>query len=496
MSSALRSPIGTVRAVPSSGRTPGASASTRSQPRARPDLLMFALAAMILTYVWRFQDLFPILGKVRLPLLAAAAALGLFFFDPHPLRRMSRLHSPIVKLLFGLAAIMALGVPFALWRGKSFVFLTQDFGPSLVMALLLGASVRDEADLRFYLFVHLVGATVFSALVLVRYPVVNGRLGNLVYYDSNDLALLLVSAIPIAVYFVTRAPGTLKKIAVGLCLPVIVLTIVKTGSRGGFIGLCVVGLYVLFKYKGVALGKRLAALAVVGVLFVGFAGGQYWQMMSTLLHPTQDYNWSGNSESGRMEVWKRGIGYMLTHPIFGVGVRNFPQAEGALSREGQLNKMGGAGFKWSAAHNSFVEIGAETGVIGLILFVALLFQGFRFGSRSSNRSRDGPPSSSDIALNRMFVGALLGFVVCGFFLSAAYKAYLYTILGLIVGLEKLRELRARREASAPDEAARGLSRGAHPLGPAIPIGVRPWSPAPKRRPGAPVARRQGPRPAP
>src|SRR5690606_15321749 len=112
------------------------------------------------------------------------------------------------------------------------------------------------------------------------------------------------------------------------------------------------------------------------VLLMTFGGETYWSLMKTMLNPSQDYNWAGGSETGRMEIWKRGVTYMAGNPLLGVGVRCFSVAEGTLSPQAAQQSIG-IGFKWSTAHNSFVQIGAELGVGGLLLFCAMLASSFR-----------------------------------------------------------------------------------------------------------------------
>src|SRR5690606_35149757 len=119
-----------------------------------------------------------------------------------------------------------------------------------------------------------------------------------------------------------------------------VLAIVKSGSRGAFIGLIGVGLAMLFTYRVVRWQHRLMmTLAAVGLLAV-FGGNTYWALMKTILNPTADYNWSGGSETGRMEIWKRGMGYMAANPLLGVGVRCFSVAEGTLSERAAQQAIG------------------------------------------------------------------------------------------------------------------------------------------------------------
>ncbi|PYO83031.1 MAG: hypothetical protein DMD65_06865, partial [Gemmatimonadetes bacterium] len=143
--------------------------------------------------------------------------------------------------------------------------------------------------------------------------------------------------------------------------------LVKMQSRGGFLGCVAVALYLLVCFDGMSPMKRWGAVAVPVLLLVALGNGGYFERMQTLLNPSADYNWSGNSETGRMEVWKRGIGYMLDHPFLGVGAQAFGIAEGTLAPEAARLEEYGKGFKWSTAHNAFVEVGAEIGVFGLLL---------------------------------------------------------------------------------------------------------------------------------
>ena len=105
-----------------------------------------------------------------------------------------------------------------------------------------------------------------------------------------------------------------------------------------------------------------------------FAPRGYWDQISTLLHPTEDYNW--NTDYGRRNVWIRGVGYMLDSPLTGLGIGNFPRAEGTISDVAVtfVDRIGHR-LKWSAAHNSFLQAGAEMGIPGLLLFSSLVFGG-------------------------------------------------------------------------------------------------------------------------
>ena len=155
-----------------------------------------------------------------------------------------------------------------------------------------------------------------------------------------------------------------------------------------------------------------------------------------MLNPSADYNFSAQSDVGRGQIWKRGVGYMYTHPMFGVGVSAFPVAEGTLSERAALQQYG-IGFKWSTAHNSFLQVGAELGFPGLLLFFMLLGAAFRTTwklSKMRGPNRRPPPEA---AMAGALTASLIGYCVCGFFLSQGYSAYLYTVVAMVVGLAKV-----------------------------------------------------------
>jgi len=432
---------------PPTGRHPVAAPSPL-QAEPRPDRLMRAIAVVLFAYVWRIQDAFPILGKLQLPMLALAAALAFFVAARHPARRIRQIRQPTTKLMVALAIIMIIGVPFSLWRGHSAIFVLKSYLPNMVFLMLVAASVRSVRDVEWYALMNLYGALIFATVVSLFFHVgSDGRLGSLIFYDANDFALVMDCTIPFAVYFLGKEQKKSRRFTAVVALVMILTAIVKSGSRGGFIGLIAVALYVLLRYRAIPSRVRLAVTIAGIALFLGFASDKYWSMMGTILHPTSDYNYTDSE--GRMEVWKRGVGYMLHNPIVGVGVAAFPIAEGgsdlALSQQAQ-----GIGFKWSVAHNSFLETGAELGIAGLAVFVAMLAVTGAALTNISPRGKWAPwVSRRETALAQMLIAALIGFSVAGIFVSAEYFAYLYFLLALAVGLTKVLRLRAAAFPVAP-----------------------------------------------
>jgi O-antigen ligase len=418
-----------------------ATSPVQAPAEPKPDRLMRAVAMVLFTYVWRLQDAFPILGKLQLPLLAVLTALAYYMSTKQPSRRARLIKGPTTNLVIALIVIMCIGVPFSLWTGHSATFVVKGMLPNAFFLLLVATSVRSTRDVEWYALMNLYGALVYTAVISVFFRVgYDGRLGGLIYYDANDFALVMVCTIPFAIYFLGKGHKRSHRVAALATLAMILTAMVNSGSRGGFIGLIAVMLYVLLRYRAIPSRVRLAVTIAGIALFLGFASDKYWTSMGTILHPQSDYNY--NDQVGRVEVWKRGVGYMLHNPVVGVGVAAYPVAEGASDLAQSLAAQG-KGFKWSVAHNSFLETGAELGIPGALVFIAILVVTVYGLTKLAPRGKWAPwISRREMALAQMLIGALFGFAVAGFFVSAEYFAYLYFLLGLSVGLMKIVRLRA------------------------------------------------------
>lgn len=430
-------------------------------PEQKPDALMYAVVLLMFAYIWRVQDAFPILAKLQLPLLSLGLAGILYVTNRHPWRKALQLRSTIVYLTVGLLALMLIGVPTSLWPGQSLSFALKTYLANLLFMGVTAASIRTTRDVEFYARANVYGGLYYAMMVNLFFRVgPDGRLGGLVYYDANDFALVMVATVPFAIYLLKFGRSGFRRVMGVVALGLIVLALVKSGSRGGFLGMVAVMVYILLRYRAIPSTTRLA-VAVAGIALAIFLGSdRYWKQMSTILHPTADYNWT--DPRGRRAVWSRGVGYVAHNPLLGLGVSTYPVAEGTLSEVSQERASMGKGFKWSVAHNSFLETAAELGIPGLILFVGLFVASFTALRRIRPGGIYGPGvTARETALSQLLIGSLVGFAVSGFFVSAEYFSYLYFLLGLVIGLTKM--LRLQRDAFfalAPYRAATLTMRGA------------------------------------
>jgi hypothetical protein len=122
------------------------------------------------------------------------------------------------------------------------------------------------------------------------------------------------------------------------------------------------------------------------------------------------------SALGRLDMWQSGVRMTATNPIFGVGFGQFPDNYQRYARNP---------VQWEPldAHNSFIKAAAETGLVGFIPFMALVFLTLRVGHRS--RELVTPEDSPlERAVRRSMLPSMVGFCVAAFFLSQCWSWFI------------------------------------------------------------------------
>jgi O-antigen ligase len=423
--------------------------------RRQLDALRATLAIVLLTYVWRVQDLAPGIGALKIPTIVTGAAVVLLMLDGKAQRQLAAAaRHRTGRLIIWFIIVAGISVVTSLEVGWSLDYFSRTVFPALALAIVIPAGVFIARDASMFAALQVTGASIYCIAILVRFHVgADGRLGSLVYYDGNDIGMLLVCTLPLCAYFARHAAhGFSRLLAVGAAV-LFVATIAETGSRGAFLGLLAVGAYIALRFKTVKKSTRFAIVAFAGVLLFAGATTKYWSEMDTILHPTTDYNWVGNAEGGRMSIWARGIGYAADRPLTGVGVGAFNIAEGTISSLARQQEYG-RGLKWSSPHNSFVQELAEVGFPGLILFTAILWSAYRSATRTARIGiRRGGSAARIGELAQAHAAALAGYVVSGFFLTQGYAPYLYFVIGMVIGLDLTARAAWRADDDAMDEAA-------------------------------------------
>ena len=374
-----------------------------------------------------------------------------------------------VMILFVIACCSAV---FGLSPGGSVRYINNVYSRNLIFFFLLVVAIRNPRDLALLMwsFVVSVGVLVVLSQTVLELETTMTGLGRLEgghgIFDANDLGMILVMGLPLALLFFFNGKPITRMLSL-CCMLGIPVTIALTGSRGAMVGLVVIGIAILFSLQRIAIANRVGVLiAVVAGLAIGAPEG-YWKQMETLLNLKEDYNYS--VDYGRKGIAMRGMGYMLRRPVFGVGVANFPRAEGTISPIARARASAGLSVEWIAPHNTYVQVGAEMGAAALTIWFSFLIGGtiglWRLRKRIPAAWEWQSPERRFLREACLFLPiTFLGFAVTSTFLSHAYTGIAYIIFAFLGGLVLLvhAELRKDRQGMSPVVPARGLRRSTMP----------------------------------
>jgi probable O-glycosylation ligase (exosortase A-associated) len=264
--------------------------------------------------------------------------------------------------------------------------------------------------------------------------------------DNNHLGLVLLMALPLMYYLYEYSNLRLVRLGFLGAIPLMVLAVVATNSRGALIGLVAIGFWlVLNSTKKI---KGLLVVAVLGSMMLYLAPDSWSERMDTIGSAEQD-----DSFMGRVAAWKVSSAIAVEHPVFGGGfraVQSHPVWDAFVGQPGLLGFVETPVLSRSgvAAHSIWFEVLGDTGFIGFFLFVALVANSFltrRAVWRLVNARKGKDKWAGDLA--DMVGASLVAYVVSGSLLSAAYFELPYICFMLMETL-KLYLLRQALPAKA------------------------------------------------
>jgi O-antigen ligase len=418
-------------------------------------MLLFVLTVLTVS---RVHQHYPQLTPLRPALLLVIAATGYAYLNPRYLTRANVLAIWPMRLVTVLAILACCSAVFGISLGRTASFILDTYIKVIAYSFLLAVSIRHVRDLFTFVWAYVASCGILAFFSLFVFGISKtsnsdfARLSNLYMYDANDIGVIMVIGFPLTLLLLVSERGSrLGRWLLLLILLCISATIARSGSRGGFLGFIAVGASALILVNSVSVTRRATILVTAVLALVFGAAPGYWKQMSTVLDPTDDYNYQ--ALYGRKALAQRGIGYMKRYPVFGVGMNNFSRAECSISPLlDSLNKSGPV--RCRPPHNSYVEAGSELGVPGLLIWVSLVVGVFvsllRLRRRLPRSWRRGTEAERFLyGATSFFPVAMIGFAVTAFFVSFAWLDPLYILAAFTTGLYiAVREQLGQRASAA------------------------------------------------
>lgn len=300
------------------------------------------------------------------------------------------------------------------------------YGKAFILALLLAGSLRSQGSVltisRYLLLAVVIGALAafyqkltgtytIDSLYVQRAAGLRG--------DPNDTAMIMVAGVPVSLYWIFHSKELWSRVLHTTAMALILLGIVLTSSRGGFVALSCVLLAIYTRAPSVRMTLVGAAL-LGGVLL--FAPASYWERMETLVSG-QEQHGSGSLRE-RWNLQKGGLAIVGEHPVLGVGPGNFGMAFLQTTRGGltTVNVDDGA---TGVAHNLHLEFFAENGLLGGLLLWCIFLMALQGFTRFDRIYVTEGPFGIGFAL----AVSLGGMLVAGLFLSQGKNSILWFLVG-------------------------------------------------------------------
>lgn len=254
--------------------------------------------------------------------------------------------------------------------------------------------------------------------------------------DANYFAHIMVVLVPLAFNRMIFERNIWLRVLAGWSFTACVLAVIFTFSRGGFVGLVAV-LAVMLIMNPPRLSVFVFSIPIA-FFILQFIPPVYTERISTITSVIpgmgqQNEALNEGSFRGRTSHIFVGINMFADHPIFGVGLDHFGYHYQTYSREIGLNTATRQG---RAAHNRWLEVAAEQGLVGLGIYCTMVFVMFRNVFRA--RRRFNQAGQNDYASMATAFGiALVGFFVTITFLNDAYPRFFWVLFSIAMALPNI-----------------------------------------------------------
>lgn len=408
----------------------------------------FVLGFVLFSF-FRLHEVFPQLYPLRIPQLLALGSLASLAWSlwsgsikPYWTRELGTF-----SIFFILISI---GVLFATNRGEAMSSYTGTYVKIAIMVVAIawlttGIGQMKQISRLFMASGIIVGGVALKnkimgiGLVEGTRVTIGRDIGSMLG-DPNDLSLVLLFPAGFALsYALNRGIDRPTRLFAIIAFCIVVAAVVATQSRGGLLG--IVAVAGIFAYRRV---KSKALLFTVGglALMVLFAAAGVSDRASGGAHE------AGIDESamGRIHAWGAAARMALHNPLTGVGINNFISNYWNYSDfwDGQNH----------AVHSTWFGVMAESGILGLGVFITMMIVILRSVLASLRRLSltgglpDDKARQEGYALAEALLASLAGFAVSGTFLTMGFTWPVYILLALATSLGRYSYM-LHREISQP-----------------------------------------------
>ena len=286
-------------------------------------------------------------------------------------------------------------------------------------------AIRTERQLRIFLMIFVASFLIYPArgaiLNYLHGETLFGRaIWNHIYNNPNDLAAMALLALGAALSLSAwTAQKTIIRWAAAACAATFLIVILLTQSRGGILGLTLgfaPPLFArLFKKPLIPICVAISIVVAISILpqslWVRLSGMRDLTSTATIAEADPE-----GSAAQRWEIQKTAWKIFSDHPLVGVGLGCYPVA----------NRRYAPNLGARDTHNTYLNLAAELGIPGLLMWVGLVVSVLRQGVAGTNR----PPANHALQAMKWLKYSIFAYLTAGLFGTYSGITMIYLALGV------------------------------------------------------------------
>ncbi len=377
-----------------------------------PKYVVTLMYAYLFCYYVRPQDNIPGMGIVPWVgvLFLIVTIYGFFNF------KISLLKTPVglifwLGVMFGLVGIGAIS-PASFKLAIKWMF--QTFPQCVMLYLVFKSGSQIKGLFHWWCVIYF-----FMAIITIKNaPRGPGDFTN----DPNDAALALSMGLPF-VFYAAQQLDLSKKLKYFYYLTVILILvgIIFTTSRGGFLGLLAAILVIWWLSKSrvkIALYSFLIAMTA-GILVMGVLPSGYIDEVNSISDPNDE------TRIERFRTWEMGWIMFKDKPLVGIGAGNFMYTTANYQRKTSWWTRNEKSLVGRSAHSLYFQILPELGLIGIMFYAyAMIYAPLKL--YVLRKKTTGVDEQDELVrlLSNSLIAAMAAYAVSGAFISVAYYPHI------------------------------------------------------------------------
>jgi putative inorganic carbon (hco3(-)) transporter len=325
------------------------------------------------------------------------------------------------------------------WKHTNWLILVTT---TMLCLLSVYQLVTNNYDQTFF---RLASIQMDRALAVSSTPRIGGPINA-----PNLWAQVLVALSTILVFRIFYEKQPIVKLAAVVMLGIMLYIVLNTYSRGAYLVIAIDAVLLLFMFRKRFNPMILLAGTVIVIFTIPFLPTTYRERFTSLFIVTsQDGIYQDTSLRGRSSEMLTGLAMFAEHPILGVGAGNYPTN---YQRYAQLI---GIEFRTEARdpHSLYVQLLAETGILGTIAFLGIVFFLFDALNKACAAIEKSPRLADWLPWISSYRFAILSYLLTSIFLHNAYIRYLWILIAMaLTGIQITYNLLNHGERSEAVEA--------------------------------------------